>query len=232
MRFCYFAFFESRDPAVRISAPDLRTVHHTLQRLPGLSKAHAYQPAEASDLYTNDGRGPVFGLQLYFDRIEDLEASVGPKGALNAMAGALPSLSGTHATQQAMLCRQFPVPEEKQHSPRACSYLVHYPGPAENLVKWLGHYVEHHPPIMARFPGIREIEILSRVDWIDAMPWERVYPMQRNRVMFDSPEALTAALHSPVRQEMRADFERFPAFEGGNFHFAMSTELILPRAQA
>jgi uncharacterized protein (TIGR02118 family) len=228
MRFCYFAFFESRDPAARISEDDLETVRAMVSRVPGLSKAYLYQPVEASDLYTDDGSGPMFGLQLYFDHIEDLEASIGPQGALKAMAGTLPSLSGTRGTQQAMLCRSFPVPEEKPHSPQACSYLVHYPGPAQDLTDWLAHYVEHHPPIMMRFPGIREIEILSRIDWIDAMPWERVRPMQSNRVMFDSPEALTSALHSPVRHEMRADFARFPAYEGGNFHFPMTTELVLP----
>lgn len=227
MRFCYFAFFESTD-ALRISGSDLATARRTIEGLSGLSKAYIYQPAEASDLYSDDGAGPVFGFQLYFDHIEDLEAAVGPRGALKPMATALPSLSAARATQQAMVCRQFPVPEERPHAPMACSYLVHYPGPAEDLTGWLAHYVENHPKIMARFPAIREIEILSRIDWIDAMPWERVYPMQRNRVMFDSPAALTEALHSPVRHEMRADFARFPAFEGGNFHFPMTTELLVP----
>jgi hypothetical protein len=54
--------------------------------------------------------------------------------------------------------------------------------------------------------------------------------MQRNRVMFDSPEALTAALQSPVRHELRADFHTFPPFEGGNFHYPMWTDTIRPQA--
>ena len=230
MRFCYFAFFEApRHPDLRISTEDLERVRETLGDLAGLSKAHIYQPAEASDLYTDDGTGPVFGFQLYFDRIEDLEAAVGPRGAVKALAARLPSLSQAQASQQAMLNRQFPVPEEMPFPPEACSYLVHYPGPARDLNEWLAHYLEHHPPIMARFPGIREIEILTRIDWIDSLPWRRVFPMQRNRVMFDSAEALTAALHSPVRHEMREDFARFPAFEGGNYHYPMRTERVLPR---
>ncbi|TWG98293.1 hypothetical protein L598_001900000430 [Mesorhizobium sp. J18] len=230
MRFCYFAFFEApHDPSLRISEDDLERTRETLGSLPGMSKAHIYQPAEASDLYTDDGTGPVFGFQLYFDRIEDLETSVGSRGVLKGLADSLPSLGQTLASQQAMLNRQFPVPEEKPFPPEACSYLVHYPGPAQDLSEWLAYYLEHHPAIMARFPGIREIEILSRIDWIDSMPWRRVHSMQRNRVMFDSDEALTAALHSPVRHEMRADFAQFPAFEGGNFHHPMLTERVLPR---
>jgi hypothetical protein len=50
--------------------------------------------------------------------------------------------------------------------------------------------------------------------------------MQRNKVAFDSPDALKAALNSPVRHEMRADFKSFPAFSGPNMHFAMATRLV------
>jgi hypothetical protein len=45
--------------------------------------------------------------------------------------------------------------------------------------------------------------------------------MQRNKVVFDSPDALNAALASPVRHEMRADFKNFPPFSGANLHFPM-----------
>lgn len=230
MQFCYFVFFESRrNSGLRISGDDVETVRETLGGLDGLSRAHIYQPAEASDFYADDGAGPVFAFQLFFDSIENLEKAIGRQGALKAMAGALPSLSEADVTQQAMINRRFPVPEERPFPPQACSYLVHYPGPARDLNEWLAYYLDHHPAIMARFPGIREIEILSRIDWIDAMPWQRVHVMQRNRVMFDSPEALTVALHSPVRHEMRADLANFPAYEGGNFHYPMMTELVLPR---
>jgi hypothetical protein len=58
------------------------------------------------------------------------------------------------------------------------------------------------------------------------MPLERVEHMQRNRVVFDTPEALTQALQSPVRHELRADFHKFPPYEGGSFHFPMISEAI------
>jgi hypothetical protein len=67
---------------------------------------------------------------------------------------------------------------------------------------------------------------LTRVDWVSHLPMRKVNHMQRNRVMFDSPEALTAALQSPVRHELRADFHTFPPFEGGNFHYPMWTESV------
>ncbi len=231
MRLCYLAFFESPGaPSARISPEEAGRLRECLALLRGLTRAHLYTPASASDIYNDDGPSPLFGMQLYFDAIEDLEAAVGPSSALKALveAGGLPSLAAAQATQQAMLNRQFPVPEPGPVTATACSYVVHYPGPAEDLNEWLAFYVANHPRLMAKFPGVREIEILSRIDWIDAMPWPRTGHIQRNRILFDSPEALTEALHSPVRHEMRADFAKFPPYRGGNFHYPMLTEVLRP----
>ena len=51
--------------------------------------------------------------------------------------------------------------------------------------------------------------------------------MQRNKVGFDSAAALTAALNSPVRLEMRADYNRLPRFSGKVTHFPMATRVIV-----
>lgn len=234
MQFCYFAFFEDRqNAAARISADDLGRFRACIRGLKGLAKGHLYTPAMASDLYTNDGQPPIFGLQLYFDAIASLESAIGRDGALKRLAesGELESLRSAHITQQAMLNREFAVPDPAPSTANACSFLVYYPGPADDVHEWHAHYLTNHPPLMARLPGVREIEVLTRIDWIDAMPWQRTRHMQRNRIMFDSAEVLTEALHSPVRHEMRADFERLPPFQGGNFHYAMATEVIRPSSR-
>jgi hypothetical protein len=83
---------------------------------------------------------------------------------------------------------------------------------------------------MARFPGIRQIEICTRLDWVGFLPFPRVAHMQRNKVVFDDQAALTAALNSPVRHEMRADFKNFPKFGGKVTHFPMHTQTVSPRA--
>jgi hypothetical protein len=49
-------------------------------------------------------------------------------------------------------------------------------------------------------------------------------------VVFDDQAALTAALNSPVRHEMRADFKHFPPFAGKVTHFPMHTQAVSPRA--
>lgn len=81
---------------------------------------------------------------------------------------------------------------------------------------------------MTRFPGIRRVEVCTRIDWCGALPWTRVDHMQRNKVVFDDAAALTAALNSPVRHEMRADFADFPPFTGPVSHFPMTTRVIRP----
>ena len=136
------------------------------------------------------------------------------------------------ASLRAMHCRRWRTP--KPHSrrcwcgglrcliPRSARRRANCRAPtwwpmkaqAEDLNAWHSHYIADHPPIMARFPGIRQIEIYTRIDWCGSLPWPRVEHMQRNKVVFDSPAALTAALNSPVRHEMRAAFARFPRSPG------------------
>jgi uncharacterized protein (TIGR02118 family) len=223
----WFAMFRSDNEA----SPDaLRRLDDLLLHTPGLAKGLVYTPSTTSDPYLNDGPPPALGLQLDFADIADLEAACAPNGPLQALASIMP---GAEVAEQAMLTRRFPVPSAQFGTPEPhCTYLVAYEGEAEDANVWLAYYIAHHPPIMARFPGIREIEICTRIDWCSFLPFRRVNYLQRNKVVFDSPEALTAALNSPVRHEMRADFKKFPPFSGGNTHFPMLTRTLIPRAGA
>ena len=67
-----------------------------------------------------------------------------------------------------------------------CTYLVSYEGEADDLNAWHSHYLENHTRHMAMFPGIRELEVYTRLDWISAQPWHALNLMQRNKVAFDS----------------------------------------------
>ncbi|MDO9523923.1 MAG: hypothetical protein Q7J57_00045 [Gemmobacter sp.] len=232
MSFALVLFYENANGSdLTVSAADLGALRAKVAQVPGLTKAMIFTPEKAQDLYLNDGSSPPLGVQMLFDRITDLEAACGPEGALQVLPSFLPSLSGCEANQQAFVHRTYPVDDATLRTePGAlpCSYVVSYAGPAQDMNAWLGHYIAGHPRIMRRFPGIRWIEILTRCDWVTHLPFKIATNMQRNRVMFDSPEALTAALQSPVRHEMRADFHTFPAFEGDNLHFPMATETVVP----
>ncbi|WP_313807053.1 hypothetical protein [Sphingobium sp.] len=200
-----------------------------LRQVPGAGRALLMTPASAHDRYHAPMTAPMFSAQLYFDALAMAEAAIGRGGILTAIVPAnFASLYGSHATHQLMLARPFPVPPANgAPGARSCAFLVHYPGRPENLNDWLSHYLAHHPPIMATFPAIREIEVCTRMDWVDAAPWERVTHFQRNKIVFDHAGALEAALNSPVRDLMKQDFDAFPAFTGGSVHVPMACEVIL-----
>ena len=233
MSFCLFIVFRDRaKPAARISAAEHACLTAVLRGVPGLARALVHTPAHAHDPLLDDGAPPQLALQLYFDELLDLEAAAASAGPLQALAApkALPTLAGAAVEHQVMAVRPYPVPEAARAADRGspwCTYLVAYEGPAEDLHAWLDDYLTHHTPLMARLPGLRELEVCTCVDCVSHLPWARATCMQRNKVAFDSPAALTAALESPLRHEMRAHFRSLPRFSGGVTHFPMSTRAVL-----
>ncbi len=223
MTVCWFAQF-------RHASPDVAWLSGVIAATPGLRQGIIFTPSSTSDPYLDDGPPPGLALQLYFDDIAALETELTAGGHLQELA----TVASEGATQQAMLVRRHPVPDPVFRTPAGelpCTYLVAYEGEAADLPVWLAHYIADHPPIMARFPGVRQIEIYSCIDWCGGLPWPRVAHMQRNKVVFDNQAALTAALNSPVRHEMRASFHRFPPFTGPITHFPMETTVVMPHAR-
>ena len=217
-RFCHFLTWHKPG-----AEADTARIAGLLHGVPGLAAAQIHTPATAHDPYLHDGAPPALVVQTHFDDIAAMEAAFAPDGPLQKLADPA-LLPGATLTQQAMLARAFPVPNAPIPAGAVhCTYLVAYEGTAEDLNAWLAHYIAHHPPIMAKFPAIRGIEICTRLDWCGRLPVPTVAHMQRNKVVFDSPEALTAALASPVRHEMRADYHLFPPFSGPVTHFPMRT---------
>ena len=235
--FCYFAHFRAPGgSAIALEPETLDRVADVIGQVSGLSRAliHWPPPPGTRHAFPNDEPGPPLALQVYATQVEALEEALRPAGALQALgtAGVVPALRGLRVQQQIMLVRRLaiePLEEDAGGATPRCSYLVHYPGQAADLSAWHRHYIDHHPPIMRKFPKVREIEICTRVDWIGGLTGMRVDFMQRNKLMFDSPEDLSAALASPVIREMRADFHQFPEFAGGNAHYPMLTRAVILR---
>jgi len=228
MTTCLFLSFRSTATPSTVESAKLDALVRTT---PQLAKGLLHAAASASDPYVKDGPSPSLVLQLYFADLPELENALSRRGHLAALtSGAeFPTLAQAETAHQAMLVRTFAVPDPHFRTAAGephCTYLVSYEGEAEDLNAWHAHYLESHTGHMARFPGIRELEIYTRLDWISPQPWTRQNFMQRNKVVFDSTDALQTALHSPVRHEMREDFGRFPKFTGPNNHFAMATRVV------
>jgi uncharacterized protein (TIGR02118 family) len=232
--FSHFLTFIHPDPLARLADTDYAELAAFMRNIRGLVRAHLMIPVVARDRYIDDGPAPLLTLQLCFERLETLESAGGSDGELRALSASLPtSLAQAQVFQQAMWTRSYEVcgpamPQEPGR--RSCSFLVHYPGEPESLNEWLTYYLRSHVPLMCRFPGIRAVEVYTRVDWIDALPWQRVHHFQRNKIVFDSAAALEQALHSPVREQMKADRGQFPPFSGGNVHFPLATETVIGSA--
>lgn len=231
MAACLFLSFRlaSRPPAAESA-----NLKAHLRLTPRLTKALLHAPASTSDPYVKDGPAPALVLQLYFAELSELEATLAHAGHLSALTShrEFPTLAQAHIAQQAMLVRPFAVPDPIFRTASGephCTYLVSYEGEADDLNAWHAHYLERHTRHMAMFPGIRELEVYTRLDWVSRQPWTRLNYMQRNKVVFDSPDALQRALNSPVRHDMRADFKTFPAFSGPNNHYAMATRVVKPQ---
>jgi uncharacterized protein (TIGR02118 family) len=230
----FFLTFEN--PGARLGAGELSRLAEVVRAVPGLRQGLIYTPERTRDPYVDDGPPPCLAAQLCFSDIAALEAALeaalAPRGSLQALASTaeFPTLAGAVAAQQAMLTRAVATPAPRSVPPQgtSCTYLVAYEGVAEDPHAWLAFYLAHHAPLMARLPGVRQVEIYTRLDWCGALPWRRADCLLRNKVVFDDAAALTAALDSPIRHEMRADFRRFPPFAGRVTHFAMATLSVAP----
>ena len=227
MSFAWFCTFSHPDPAVVLAPADADYIGGLLQGAALSGNARMHTPDHATDPYSDDGRGPALVIELEFDDLAACEFALEAGGPLRRLAdpGCVPSLEGAEVRQQGFLARHYDVPDPRPEAVELCTYLVHYPGPAADVRAWHYHYAHYHPAIMVTFPGVREVAIYTPGEIISGLPFAPASAMQRNKVTFDDAAALDAALHSPVREAMRADFEQFPPFQGGNAHYPMRTRL-------
>ncbi len=196
---------------------------------PGLETLDLYFPDRpAKDKYHDDGGAPLAMLQAGFRSVADIEALLG--GAAFRATVVAPSPGhpdGMVAVHDVMETRFYPVAGEAAPGPLTAplSYVVRYYRPAEDEAAFIKFYVDNHPAIEAKFPGIRNIMCYIPVKWTDPTPIAPANYLLGNEVVFDSVAALEAALASEVRHEMRADFKNFPKFNG-NTHYAMQRKRL------
>jgi len=224
-------FILARAPGLTITAGDRAEIARALGGIAGLAQARLMTPdrTPADQPFARDGSGPDLALQLYFASSGAAQAALRADSALarlpvvqDLLRQDLPADSVTH---ELMTARAFPTGAPPPADP-FLTFFVSYRGPAEDPKAWLDHYDKHHPPIMVRFPGIREVETYRPTAWTSELPFARAASLQRNKVVFASLADLIAALASPVMAEMRADMAQFPPFTLGNTHFPMTTWFI------
>jgi len=196
--------------------------------LPGLTAFDLYVPAEgdAKDPFVDDGPAPRFLMMLEFASENALEDAAHSQ----AFAAPLSSLpAGVALTADAMARRFFPVAGEADAKPLTApfSYSVRYHRPAEDEARFVEFYLDSHPPILGRLPGIRNVLCYVPMPQIAIAGLPSADYMLGNEVVFDTIEAFNAAMASDVRRELRADFKRFPSFSGANTHYPFDRKRLV-----
>ncbi len=106
------------------------------------------------------------------------------------------------------------------------SYFVSYRGSTPDPAAFLRRYAEGHARVLAEFPGIRSLVLHTPVGCSDPFPVTPAGRLLLAQMSFDSLAALEVALASEARQRARADFRRFPPFEGTVTHQAMAARKV------
>lgn len=234
MTISWFCVWQAEtDTQVQLDPYDFDGLLALVRGCPEMVEGHILTPAQAEDPYFADTTGsPFLILQLEFREISALENCLRREGYLACLADPefLPSLGHAKPGQQAMLTRRYPVADAKVATPdgSTLSYWVEYPGPAEDENAWHDFYVNHHPQLLAKFPGIRRIEIYTPAFAICGIGLPVRPSMQRNKTVFDSAGAMTAAMKTPVRDALRKDFHKFPPAQGVGLHFPFRTVSCSP----
>mgnify|MGYP003676265364 CR=1 FL=1 len=201
-----------------------------LRALPGATYVDFYAPGgNVTDPYLDDGAGPLLKVQIGFPTQGDMEAAMASE-TLRAFAKDRVGcpLDKVEILHQGLAQEFFPVAGQAAPAPHEApvSYIVRYHRPAENEAAFRDHYVSHHPPILGKFEGIRNVICYYPVDHADPLDLPSCDYMLGNEVVFDNFDALDASLNSPVRHELREDFNTFPPFTGRNTHYPMQRRRI------
>ncbi len=108
------------------------------------------------------------------------------------------------------------------------SFVVRYYGPFRDGSDFIDYYINHHPQIAAKFPGIRNVLCYLPLDWRNMDKIDDETMLIGNEVVFDDLESFKAALASDVFTELRADGKKFESW-GYSSHHAMHREAVYTR---
>jgi uncharacterized protein (TIGR02118 family) len=194
----------------------------------GLTAFDLYVPAagRAKDPLVDDGPGPLFLMMLEFSNMAALEQATRAQ-AFAARLARRPL--GLDLTADAMERRFYPVAADAEAKPLSApfSYSVRYHRPAEDEARFVDFYLNNHPPLLGRLPGIRNVICYLPMPGFAVAGLPSADYMLGNEVVFDTIGAFNAAMASDVRRELRADFARFPPFTGPNTHYPMDRKRLI-----
>jgi len=124
----------------------------------------------------------------------------------------------------------YDIPGHREPPPRTAPYtfVVRYYGPVENAAEFAAFYTKHHPPLLAKFPKVRNILCYLPMGWRDRGKLGEDELILGNEVVFDTLEDFVAATKTPAMDEVMADSDQFATY-GYSSHHAMYRKLVHQR---
>ena len=196
-----------------------------LAGLGGVDYLDLYTPSRTdhTDPYIEDRDGPALMVQTGHADLAAVAAMLTSPAFAAAADLDASGVPGLRATHDVMRREFFAVAGEDAPRPMSAplSFVVRYHGPCADPALFTRHYREGHATGLARLPAVRNVLVYARTDWDDPTAIARADYLLGNEVVFDSIDALNAALNSPARHEMREHVATFPGWSGHNTHYAM-----------
>jgi len=188
----------------------------------GVQSVHLYIPHESARPLDPEEDAPELTLQIDVADLDALTSLFGEKSPENWF----PAPDGSRITQDIFEPIHYTVEGDDAPVQRTAplSFNVRYYRPVDDEQGFSEHYLAHHPQILARLPGVRNVLCYVPIQNVDIGGFPDSDTILGNEVAMDSWEALETAIESPVRQELREDMEALPCPPGPNIHVAYMRE--------
>lgn len=217
-------FLTFKGPAGDAAGLETALTGGPLQQLalaPGLRFIESYQPAGGEVPLFVEGAGPALLVELNLGTADEARQLLASAAFRDALGAGRPAAGG-QAMVDVFHSVPFPLPGHIKPPPRTAplSFVVRYCRPVADEQAFAAFYTLHHPPLLARFPGIRNV--LCYLPTGLELPGG-VQPSGAffgNEVVFDDLDSLNRALASEVLPLLKADGKRFAPF-GHSSHHAM-----------
>lgn len=203
-----------------------------LSQHPDVVAVETYQPDPTPVVLFDDPPAPPLMVQIDVADLDALHAITGAEAFAKELAGEEPRLIGAGMPRaDAFRPEHFPLPGAVAPAPRTApmSFVVRYYPPVADAAAFTRFYTEGHPPLLARFPGIRNVLCYLPLDWDRPDGVDGINLVIGNEVVFDNVGDLNIALQSPVMTELKAHSREFPSF-GHNTHQATRRHCVYRRA--
>lgn len=119
----------------------------------------------------------------------------------------------------------YPIPGFQHTPPRNArlSFVVRYYGAPSHQREFEEFYTLNHPPLLAQFPGIRNVICYLPLDVDVGIAINQEHTILGNEVVFDDLGGLSAALDSEAMLAVMEDSAGFPTFTYSSHHVMLRT---------